>query len=506
MTAQIITPQATYPLDTSCKTVLEAIQMAGIDFAAPCGGKGTCKKCDVLVRDEQGLRSELSCMIAPTENMVIQLEEAQAMTISEAGMTSSFDVDIAHVGFGFSIDVGTTTVVMRLIDLTTGTCLATTSRPNPQVAFGADVLARISAAIDGKLRAMEKLIVSTLGDMAADLLAKCELDASAITGATLAANTVMESIAAGVDPAPIGISPFIPITYFGYDVNIPGLCEHTYFIQSLSGYVGGDITADIVAERIIESPKLRLLLDLGTNGEMALGNQNRLLTCATAAGPVFEGANIVYGMPARMGAISRVELVNDDIAITTIGDIEAFGICGTGIIDAVAVLLEAGIVDETGYLLDADELESNISPALAARVEEHNGSNAFRLTDDVYLTQADIRNVQLAKSAICAGILTLADKFGSQLADIDELLIAGGFGSFLNIETSARIGLFPECLASRAKSIGNASVEGATAIMINTHARKQERAVAELDEYVELSTSAAFNQFYVECMMFPEVD
>lgn len=502
MTAHINVEGKTFPLDTSCGTVLQAIQDAGIDFAAPCGGRGTCRKCAVWVRDENGLRSELACQIAPTENMVVQVERAKPMTISETGLTSAFSANVSDSGYGIAIDVGTTTVVVRLIEMASGTCIATTSRPNPQIVFGSDVIARISASVAGSLPTMTKLIDSSLAEMVKMLCEQCGVELSDIVGATLAGNTVMESIAAGVSPDPIGVNPFIPISYFGESIDIPGVSERTYFVECLSGYVGGDITADILATRLTESPRLRLMLDLGTNGEMALGNEKRLVTCATAAGPVFEGANITFGMPARTGAINRVEFDGSDIVLTTIGDAAPFGICGTGIIDATAILLDTGIVDETGYMASADELENDVPPALAARVVEGEKGTAFKLAENIYLTQADIRNVQLAKAAVSAGVLTLVDTYEVTLADIDELVIAGGFGSFLNIDSAARIGLFPAELKGIAKSIGNTAIEGAMALLINKEAREQERRIAELAEYVELSTELKFNQYYVDCMMF----
>jgi len=502
MTAHIIMEGETFPLNTSCPTVLQAIQEAGIDFAAPCGGRGTCRKCAVWVRDEKGLRSELACEIAPTENMMVQIERAKPMTISETGSTSAFDADVSDIGYGIAIDVGTTTVVVRLIEMATGICIATTSRPNPQIVFGSDVIARISASVAGSLDAMTKLIDSSLAEMVKMLCDQCDVDLADIVGATLAGNTVMESIAAGVSPDPIGINPFIPLSYFGEEIDIEGVSERTYFVECLSGYVGGDITADILATRLTESPKLRLMLDLGTNGEMALGNKDRLVTCATAAGPVFEGANITFGMPARLGAINRVTFDGNDIVLTTVGDAEPFGICGTGIIDATAILVKTGIVDETGYMSTADELDDDVPAALAARIFEGEKGAMFKLAENIYLTQGDIRNVQLAKAAVSAGVLTLVDTYETTLDAIDELVIAGGFGSYLDIESAAIIGLFPEELKNRARSIGNTAIEGATALLINSHARKQEKTIAQLAEYVELSTELKFNQYYVDCMMF----
>ena len=274
--------------------------------------------------------------------------------------------------------------------------------------------------------------------------------------------------------------------------HLPGVCERTYFVECMSGYVGGDITAEPQPDGI---PRIRLMLDL-LSGNGA-GNENAFVTCATAAGPVVRGANTIHA-EARTAPSAWV----DCSPLSTVGNATPFGICGTGIIDATAVLLDAGIVDETGYMATADELDDDVPPALAARLFEGEKGAMFKLAENIYLTQGDIRNVQLAKAAVSAGVLTLADTYEITLGDIDELVIAGGFGSYLNIESAARIGLFPAELKDIAKSIGNTAIEGATALLINKEAREQERVIAQLAEYVELSTELKFNQYYVDCMMF----
>lgn len=507
MPASIMFDSAAYPLDTSCETVLQAIQKAGIAFAAPCGGNQTCGKCGVLIRDEQVLRQELACMVAPAEDMTVFVETEKPMAISEFGIAHPFAADAGQAGtYGLSVDIGTTTVVARLYDLASGECLAAASRPNPQVAYGADVIARISASMEGKLPVLTRLIQSALDAMADQLCQICGIERSAIVRTAVAGNTVMESIAAAVSPDPIGVNPFIPLDYFGHRVELPKLAPEVHFARCLSGYVGGDITADILACGMMQRHELTLLLDLGTNGEMAMGNCEKVLTCATAAGPVFEGANIAYGMPARAGAISQVTLTTNDagqqdIAIRTVDDAEPIGICGTGIIDAVALLLNCEIIDETGYLEDPEDLPG-LSPALAARIEETDAGNRFRLTENIFITQADIRNVQLAKAAVCAGIYTMLNAYGAAPEDVNELLIAGGFGKFLNLDSAAAIGLFPAEMVDRAQSIGNAAIEGASALLVSQEAGRAVETIADANAYLELSTSAAFNGFYVDCMMF----
>jgi len=233
---------------------------------------------------------------------------------------------------------------------------------------------------------------------------------------------------------------------------------------------------------------------------MALAAGGRIKCCATAAGPVFEGANIHFGMPASPGAITKVAWENDSVAIGVVGDAAPIGICGTGIVDAVAMMVRLGVVDETGYLLGADELDEPLA-SLVGREDDH---NVFYLVPDrsIYITQTDVRSLQLAKAAVCAGILTMVEAAGIQVSDISQLEIAGGFGAYLNLESAAAIGLFPKELLSCASSVGNTSGEGATALLVSSVAQQREDEIVEKCDYLELSTSSEFNEFYVEMMEF----
>jgi len=233
---------------------------------------------------------------------------------------------------------------------------------------------------------------------------------------------------------------------------------------------------------------------------MALAANGRIKCCATAAGPVFEGANIHFGMPASPGAISKVTYEDGMVKLGVVGDVAPIGICGTGIVDAVAMMVRLGVVDETGYLLGADELEEPLA-ALAGR---ENDRNVFYLTPDhsIYITQNDVRSLQLAKAAVCAGILTMVEAADIQVSDISKLEIAGGFGAYLNLESAAAIGLFPKELLNCASSVGNTSGEGATALLVSSAARQREAEIVEKCDYLELSTSSEFNEFYVEMMEF----
>ncbi|MDD5893659.1 MAG: ASKHA domain-containing protein, partial [Coriobacteriaceae bacterium] len=302
-------------------------------------------------------------------------------------------------------------------------------------------------------------------------------------------------------PHGIGVAPFEPVTLFGDKVEFLG--EQAFFAPCVAGYVGGDITCGLLAIDVRSEDEPVLFLDLGTNGEMALGDRSGIVTCATAAGPVFEGSNVRFGMPAYPGAISSVRLVDGSLELEVIGGEEPVGICGTGLIDAVAVLLELGIVDETGRMLDDDEAADEVDDEdLAGRVFELDGRPAFRLAGEIAITQEDIRNLQLAKAAVMGGIETLMERRGIDAFDVAKLQIAGGFGQYLDLRNAARIGLFPEELLDKASSVGNTSIEGASAALFSSAAREELARIVEVCDYVELSGDAAFNAHYIDAMMF----
>ena len=480
------------------QTVLDVLQRERVDIQATCGGVGKCGRCQVLVRDDEGLSYRLACTTPVSDGMEVVVEHAGTMEVLQSGTTSVFPPDEGASGYGMAIDIGTTTVVAHLHDLASGERLATVGRPNPQIAFGSDVISRISASVDGKLDLMTGIIQDALREMKAKLCKAARVSPDEVVAHSIAGNTVMQHIAVGLPPDTIGVNPFTPLSLFGDTWEIEGLSP-CYLTRCIAGYVGGDITAGMLATTL-DAGGTRLFLDLGTNGEMALAYDGRIVSCATAAGPVFEGANVHFGMPASPGAISKVSYADGKVNLQVVGDADPIGICGTGIIDAVALMVRLGVVDETGYLVDADDLDEPI----ASLAGEENDKNVFYLTEDhsLYITQADVRNLQLAKAAVCAGIYTMMDYAGVEVGDIESLQIAGGFGAYLNLESAAAIGLFPKELLPLAHSVGNTSGEGATALLVSSAAREREAEIVQKCDYLELSTSGEFNDFYIKMMEF----
>lgn len=484
------------------QTILAALQAALITAPeAPCGGNGTCKKCLVHVDGQE----VLACRTAVTGDHTVVIHEQNAgAVIASEGAAVEFPLT-ASEGLGAAVDIGTTTVVAHLYDLKTGALLGTRSGVNCQRAFGADVISRIQYAnenADG-LERMTDAIRGQLNGFLEELCAAAGRKTEEVTAVTIAANTVMEHIYAALSPASIAVAPFTPLSWFGEwasgeNFGLPGHAR-VYLAPAVAGYVGGDITAGILASGAYKAERPVLFLDIGTNGEMALGSAKAgFLCCATAAGPAFEGAVISQGMSATDGAISKVELTDGKVAVTVLGGGKATGVCGSGLVDALAVMLALGAVDETGRLLPPGEAPEEALPY----VDEDDDGVVFRLTGDVAITEGDVRQLQLAKAAIAAGIATMLDEAGLDEDGVEALYLAGGFGNYIRKESAAAIGLLPASMVERIVSVGNTAGQGAAAVLLSQQAREVLDDLPAKCRYIELSGHKGFNEYYIECMMF----
>ena len=485
---------------TAGQTLLEILREAGYEVSAPCGGNGTCGKCTVYIGDE----AHLACQTEAADGMVVELPHTAELEVA-LGSDAVFACDSGLQGYGVAVDIGTTTVACHLVNLENGKTVAVAGEGNAQRSYGADVISRIQASVEGRLGEMAEVIRKQLGEMMETLCREAKVSPAEVHFMTVAANTTMCHILAGLKPDTIGVAPFTPLSLFGddYDAKSWGLPfdGRVYLAPSVSGYVGGDITADLLAVDMDKASKPVLLIDVGTNGEMALGCGDKFVCCSTAAGPAFEGAQIRFGMTAAEGAISSVEYHDGALECKVIGGVEAKGICGSGLIDAIAVMLEVGALDETGRVLDVDEdddIPEEALPFLTLLDEEP----AFRLTEQVYVTQSDVRKVQLGKGAIAAGIQVLIDTSDVNYDDIGALLLAGGFGSFIRPASAARIGLIPAELLDVTKAVGNTAAVGAKMALVSAEARQRLDKLQKAMDYQELSGLAAFNTAYMEKMMF----
>ena len=518
------------------QTLLEALQAGHVLIQAPCGGAGTCGKCRVrLVQPDGGLKDVLACQTHVSPRMRVRLcPEAGALHVEGGDMgelaglagslpdgIGSFSLDDAPEGaLGMAVDVGTTTVAAYLFDLHAHRLIARDGCANPQASFGADVISRIHACSEGNLSALQQAVADCLRDLASRLCDRASEDVSRIVRWAIAGNTVMEHIACGLSPETIGVYPFEPQSRFGETRALPGCTDTAYLCPCVSGYVGGDITAGIVAcglDRFVAAPEpvgsfsaaagsspTVLFADLGTNGEMALIHDGKLICCATATGPAFEGASISQGMQARSGAIDGCRFERGAFACTSLDDAPPTGICGSGLIDALAACLQAGIVDETGRLLAPDDLPE----PRRHLVELRDGKPVALLVPDgsVTLTQKDIRALQLAKAAVSAGISSLLRKAGVTANEVDEFVIGGAFGAHVKASSAAAIGLFPRVLAPRVRMVGNCAGAGACAALLSEEARERMRVVARSANYLELSLDQGFSEDYLEAMEFEAAD
>jgi len=411
--------------------------------------------------------------------------------------------------YGISIDIGTTTVAAYLYNLRTGKHINVVSALNKQKKYGADVISRIeyaTTAEDG-LKALHRTIVNQINNMIFLLCERSKITAHEIFYITIAGNTTMMHLILNLNPENIGKAPFIPITtslhkikssLLGININKYG---YVAILPSVSSYIGSDITAGVIATNMMNNTKISLLLDIGTNGEIVLGNKKRLISCSTAAGPAFEGANIRFGTGGITGAIDDFKIVDDKVVFTTIEKKPAIGICGSGIVTIVAQLLTNNIVDETGRFYDEDERDA-IPENLRKRIVIFEKMTAFEITDGIYITQKDIREIQNAKASFAAGVITLVKRYGITYDEIDNLYLAGGFGNYIDIKGAVEIGLFPRELENKVIPSGNTAGTGATMCLLSAAKMRKIEKISKEIEYIELSSDPEFTDQYIECMMF----
>ncbi len=415
-------------------------------------------------------------------------------------------------GYGVAVDLGTTTVVAKLLDYT-GTVHAVVSRLNRQRAYGEDVISRIGHASNPEgLKTLQKAVIDLLNDMIAELLETVKGKREQIYEMVIAGNTVMEHLFLGIQPKYLAEMPYVPVfqrpplvraVELGLNIHPNGWI---YCFPLLGRYVGGDTTAVVLS--LLSRPKQEtwLVVDIGTNGEIVLSRRGELSCCSTAAGPAFEGAQIRFGMRASQGAIERVFFTDGDLQVHTIGNQSAKGICGSGLIDAVGTFLQAGILDRTGRLLEDKDMDSKLTAALGSRLRGQDNDRRVYLTpagkSEVFLNQRDIREIQLAKGAIATGIEVLLANAGLQLDDLDALYVAGAFGQYIRVDMALEIGLLPRISPDRIHFIGNAAYTGAEMALLSQTQRRLAEQIPDQIRYVEISADPEFQMRYAEQMFF----
>lgn len=498
------------------ESIYETFLRNGVYFNAACGGRGTCGKCKIQLLEgeleitpfdrkkfeqeelEKGYR--LSCKAYPEKDCIIKLgagNEADFEVLAEYETSDRGTQDAEDEKYVIGIDIGTTTVAVHLVGLKTGKTIEPYTTINKQRAYGSDVISRIQASNGGKKEALKHSIQKDLLEGIQQVILKGKIDKNLVEKIAIGGNTTMGHLLMGYSCEGLGVYPFTPVNIgtieedffriMGSDyLNIP-----VVLLPGISVFVGGDIVAGLLTCEFQKAKNPCVLIDLGTNGEMAIGNKDRILVSSTAAGPAFEGGNISRGVGSVGGAICNVTIEESGVSFQTIGNKPPVGICGTGVIEITSELVRTGLVDETG-LLDEEYFDDGYE---IAKDEEGN---------PIAFTQKDIREIQLAKSAVRAGMETLLRRYGAAYEDIDTVYLAGGFGYKINIEKAVYIGLLPKEFSGKVKTIGNSSLGGAVKYLLEEESHKKIGKILEIAKEVGLASDKDFNEFYMEHMFFGE--
>ena len=418
---------------------------------------------------------------------------------------------------GMAFDIGTTTVVGYLIDLETGEQLAVSSLLNPQTKYGDDVVSRIGlcSETDSGLQTLRGEIIGALNEIIRDATLSASVPSENIFGLTVVGNTTMLHLFLGINPAALARSPYIPATTAAmrFAAGELGLATypdaHVWALPGIAGWVGADAVGVLLATGLHTREQIALAVDIGTNGEMVMGSRRRFIACSTAAGPAFEGAHLSCGMRAADGAIDSVG-IDGDVRWHAIGDVDPIGICGSGLVDAVAEMLRAGIIDSTGLVQNGEALRADGHQQLSERVVQAGRQREFHLirpsegegSRTIRVTQRDVRELQLGKGAIRAGIEILMKELGVGMADVERVYLAGAFGNYIRPQSALAIGLIPRFPNAQIVPVGNAAGSGARMALLSTSARQEAISLASRCEYLELSGRADFEEEFVEAMLF----
>jgi len=534
-------------------TILEAARRAGVLIESPCNAVGTCGKCKVKVerdslakiiqKGEHHLSPEekaqgfvLSCqaylqgdifvevmkkektlpILSQGKSLALAIQslikkeysEKEKKTLISAGdeFLGREDGNTEKANYGVVVDIGTTTVVTSLVDIATGEELAVASALNPQSLHAQDVLSRIKFASEKEgLETMHYDLLKEINRMLEEITQAVAVKKENIYEVVFSGNTCMLHLATKVNPYLLGKYPYtseltggshLKAAQKGIHISPWGLI---YLPPIISAYLGADITSGVLATRLHEQKGTTLLVDIGTNGEMVLGVEGKLSAASTAAGPAFEGMNITCGMRAGNGAIELFNVEQDgSITIKTIGETIAVGICGSGLLDLVGELVAYGVIDKNGRLRES----ADILPPLQERLVNQEGKLVFQLSEKVFLSQKDVRQVQLAKGAIRAGVEFLLKGKDIQAAQVDRVLIAGSFGYHLRAKSLINIGLLPEEFTGKIEFIGNTSKSGGQAFLLNERYRKEMENLVKDIEVLELANDQDFEKVFLNCLGF----
>ena len=428
----------------------------------------------------------------------------------------NFKADKGGLGKGIAFDIGTTTVVGMLWNLEKGEPVKACAKTNPQNKYGMDVISRITFCQEDEenLNLLRKEITGCLNSIIDELCEETNTQNSEITRVAICGNTTMSHLVTGHSPISLALAPF-HLDYTGtikMDKTTSGLdigdnAEVTV-IANIAGHVGGDITAGIVATRLLDKNKTTIFIDIGTNGEIVLVDRDKAYACSTAAGPAFEGSAIVHGMRAAAGAIERVKIKDGDVFFKTIGDCEPQGICGSGLIDAIAQMIENKLINKSGRLISADDVDKlGLDSGFRDRLIKVGRERQFILVnrenkENIVITQNDIREIQLAKGAIAAGIKLMLEGIGKTIEDIYQIIVAGAFGNYIDKDSAVTIGILPEISRDRIVFAGNTAGAGISMVLASEKEYRLASEIPDMVKHVELAEKKNFQEVYLASMAF----
>jgi uncharacterized 2Fe-2S/4Fe-4S cluster protein (DUF4445 family) len=504
------------------QTLLEAAQAAGVGLASVCGGAGTCEECRLRLvtgkltpptlveqaafsKEDLDAGFRLACQAEPLNDAKLDIPPeslTSAQRLQVEGLETNIAVKPAVTmpgAYGLAVDIGTTKLAAYLVQLENGKTAAKAGAMNPQIAYGEDVISRI-AYVEREpngAKTLQKVLVEALNTLVAEMCAGANVSSASILDSVLVGNTIMHHLFAGLPVEQLGHAPFTPATT--KPLNIPtselGLRlnprANAYLPPVVAGYVGADHIAMLLATEAWKSRRNVIALDIGTNTEISLVANGKVTCCSCASGPAFEGAHIREGMRAAPGAIERARWSDGKILWQSIGNIPPVGICGSGILDVVSALQDGGMIKPTGILKTGSEAGFVLVPAAQSG-----------LNRDLVVTRKDIHEIQLAKSAIRAGVEILLKKAGLTYASLDEFIVAGAFGTYLDLRSAVHTGMFPPVSLAQFRQVGNAAGVGAKQMLISVDKRHEAETIANQIGYVELTTEASFTPLFVEYLYF----
>lgn len=498
-------------------TLLEAEIAAGLEPDAPCGGQGTCGKCLIKVLNGSAPGIHKACSVKIQEDLKADTSiREQGHAILDSGIKRMVEVlpmeqDSLDNHWLAAFDIGTTTLVAYLMDGTTGEEKQIVSMLNPQSQYGADVIMRCNYVLEHDGKPLSSCIRKAMDKMLEQLAKKQGITVEEISQISFVGNTCMHHLFLELDPDSLVKAPYVPaivdpLIYKAADYQLHIHPEGVLkILPNIGGFVGADTVGCLIATDFENMDQISLMIDIGTNGEMALTDGKRILACSTAAGPAFEGAKISCGMRGAKGAIDHIQVENDELIYHVIGEGAAKGICGSGLLDCIAFLLKYGFIEDSGRMYTPDELENPVALKYKDRIIRIDDKLAFRIEGDVAITQKDVREVQLAKGAIAAGIDIMCRHLGINTSDIQQVMIAGAFGNYMSPESACGIGLIPPMLNDRIEAIGNAAGEGSKIALLNHEEFVHTNDLIKKIEFLELAAEDDFQDIFIDNLEYPEI-